>query len=276
MIIPDGSNQFFSRLAQLVQRQLSSASIGLLLFDSDGHDSNELEYVRWLSQHVEPSPIAALVYIPTGDNTDNFEEVFSLPLPIVIMDREIPEDFAARPIDQVLARNRVGMRLVVDHLLEIGCSRVAYVAGSEATEPGRVRNSAFDEYWRKMGECPVVGRFSGDFTFEAGRTSAEAILRLAEAPDAIVAANDLMALGVMQVLQRRGVRVPQDMVVIGYDDIPLANWVYPPLTTVRQNVEDMAVQAANHVIRRMSGDIGTGGFRTLIEPELVRRESSAR
>jgi len=276
MIIPDGGNQFFSRLAQLVQRELSLAATGLVLFDSDLSASNEREYIKWIAAQWHAGSISALVYIPSGDNLDNFEEVFALDLPIVVLDREIPEDFSSRPIDQVLADNSFGMRLVVEHLISIGITEVAYVAGPVSTEPGRVRNSAFERYWSQLGGGAISASFAGDFAFESGRDAGEAILRLSQSPDAVVAANDLMALAVIQVMMTAGRKVPEDVVVVGYDDIPLASWVYPSLTTVRQDVEEMARQAVSHVMRRMAGDTGRGGFRTPIEPELVRRRSSAR
>ena len=122
----------------------------------------------------------------------------------------------------------------------------------------------------------IAASFSGDFSFESGRSAGEAIPRLASVPDAVVAANDLMALGALQALQRAGFRVPDDIVVTGYDDIAMANWVFPSLTTVRQDVEEMARQAAGHVLRRISGESGFGGVRTPIDPELVVRESSKR
>ncbi len=277
MMIPDGGNQYFARLAQLVQRELNRlASTGLLLFDSDGSADIEREYIKWIGQQWRAGAVSAVVYIPGGDYIANFYELFELDLPIVVLDREIPEDFAHRPLDLVLADNNAGMRLVAEHLVSIGVSNVAYVGGSRGTDPGRVRNSAFDRYWQELSGSPLAASFTGDFSFQAGRAAGEAVPRLARTPEAVVAANDLMALGVQQVLQRQGLRVPDDIVVVGYDDIPLANWVYPALTTVRQDVEEMARQAAGHVLRRLTGEGGRGGVRTPIEPELVIRESSAR
>lgn len=276
MVIPDGGNQFFSRLAQLVQRELSLSATGLVLFDSDSSATIELNSIRWIAQQWQGGAISALVYIPSGDNLDNFEEVFALDLPIVVLDREIPEDFASRPIDQVLADNTYGMKLIVEHLVDIGASEVAYVAGPTSTEPGRVRNGAFERYWTELAGDGLAASFAGDFAFDSGRGAAEAILRLARMPDAVVAANDLMAIAVMQVMLGAGKAIPDDVVVVGYDDIPLASWVFPPLTTVRQDVEELARQAASHVVRRMSGESGRGGLRTPIEPELVVRRSSRR
>lgn len=278
MMIPDGNNQFFSRLAQLVQRELSIAGgTGMLLLDSDGSASTEREYIRWIADQRAQGLISGVVYIPTGDNIDNFFQLFSVEdVPIVVLDREIPEGFASRPIDLVLADNASGMLLVAEHLISIGITTVAYIAGPTGTEPGRVRNTAFEQYWRDLAGAAITASFQGDFSFESGKVAGEAVQRLAPVPEAVVAANDLMALGALQALLRAGLQVPDDIVVIGYDDIALANWVYPSLTTVRQDVEEMARQAANHVVRRMSGEGGRGGVRTPIDPELVIRESSQR
>ena len=277
MIIPDGSNQYFSRLAQLVQRELSRASAGMLLFDSDSSASNERSYIQWIAEQRRKGSVQAVVYIPSGDNFENFKGLFQLDLPVVILDREVPEDLSRNQIDHVLADNSFGMKLVVDHLIELGVMHVVYLAGATKTEPGRARNAAFKQYWEEVPE-PRSSHvaFAGDFSFESGRRAGQAILALQQQPDAVVAANDLMALGIMQSLQRSGRRVPDDVIIIGYDDIPLANWVYPTLTTVRQDVEEMARIAAGHVMRRVSGEGNQGAIRTPIEPELVRRESSRR
>lgn len=273
MIIPDGSNQFFSRLAQLVQRELAQGSIGMLLLDSDSSPRTEGQYIRWVMDQASRGDVAALVYIPTGDSIENFEEVFSHDLPIVVLDREVPESMADRPIDQVLSSNTRGMRLVAEHLAERQIEKVAYIAGPLGTEPGRVRNLAFKEAWESTGGT-IMTNFAGDFTVQGGQEVGEAILRLSEPPQALVAANDLMAIGAMQILQRQGLSIPDDLLVVGYDDIPLASWIYPTLTTVRQDVEAMARQAARHVTRRIDGDVGSGGLRTPIEPELIPRETT--
>ena len=277
MMIPDGSNQFFSRLAQLVQRELNvTANTSMILLDADSSPKTELDHISWVGEQWARESICAVLYIPTGDNVANFFKLFSLGLPVVVLDREIPEDFAKYPIDLVLADNVAGMRLVAEHLIEIGVQQPAYIGGSVGTEPGRMRNATFASCWSELGGGPMPASFSGDFSFESGKSAGEAIPRLANRPDAVVAANDLMAIGAMQALQRKGIAVPDDIVITGYDDVSMANWVYPALTTVRQDFEEMARQAAGHVIRRMSGNTGRGGMRTPIEPELVIRESTAR
>lgn len=275
LIIPDGNNPFFSRLSQLVQRELSVSAIGTIMLDSDSSALTEREYIRWVGNQVSQGLISAVVYIPCGDNIDNFFELFSIDLPVVILDREIPEDFADRPIDQVLADNTTGVELVAKHLASIGAYKVAYVGGPVDTEPGRVRNAAFEFSWKKAGG-ELIASFAGDFSFEAGRAAGDAILRLATLPEGVVAANDLMAIGVLQALQSAGKRVPEDVVLIGYDDAPLANWVFPTLTSVRQDVEEMARQTALMVVSRMAGEAGAGGMRTPILPELVARGSTKR
>lgn len=277
MMIPDGSNQFFSRLAQLVQRELSVlANTGMVLLDADSSPKTELDYITWVGDQWRRKAICAAVYIPTGDNVANFFRLFALGLPVVVLDREIPEDFAKTPIDMVLADNVAGMHLVAEHLIEIGVQRPAYIGGSVGTEPGRMRNAAFADSWKDLGGGPMPASFNGDFSFESGKSAGEAIPHLANRPDAVVAANDMMALGALQALQREGIAVPDDIVLTGYDDVAMANWVYPALTTVRQDVEAMARQAAGYVIRRVSGEGGPGGMRTPIEPELVVRESTTR
>ena len=273
ILLPDGNNQFFSRMAQLIQRELLNSGVGMLMLDSDASLINEFNSIQWLKSMSCSDHIAAVIYIPSGDSTENFEALFSIDLPVIILDREIADGFCPRPIDRIYSNNQRGMQMVVNHLHDLGVQKVAYLSGPESTEPGRVRNRVFRESWESLG-CSLIGDFKGDFSLQSGQANAQAMLRLRESPDAVVAANDLMAIGALQVLQESGHAVPRDLLLTGYDDIAMCSWIYPKLTSVRQNIEEVARLAALCVVKRIDGGSKQGSSVDFVEPELVIRGST--
>ena len=128
--------------------------------------------------------------------------------------------------------NRGGARQMVDHLVAVGHRRIAFIAGP---------NGNFDATERLAGYCEAVAAqravrefvLPGDFSEESGVKAAQKLLQLSERPDAVFAANDMMALGCLRTFLEAGVRVPDEVAVVGFDDIPLARHVTPALTTVR-------------------------------------------
>lgn len=161
------------------------------------------------------------------------------------------------------------------HLLELGHRRIAVITGPERVLAGRARLDGFRAAMDLAG-MPVDPALVclGDFQIEDGRDHAAALLRLADPPTAIFACNDGSALGVYHAAAELGVRVPDELSVVGFDDLPMARWTIPPLTTVRQPLYDMAATAAAMVIDIAAGRIPPRR-RVEIATELVLRASTA-
>ncbi|WP_430425168.1 LacI family DNA-binding transcriptional regulator [Phenylobacterium sp.] len=163
-----------------------------------------------------------------------------------------------------------GAAALAKHLLELGHVRFGMIAGPPGNVASVRRQSGFQSALREHGLDPsCVETVVGDFTFESGMQACEALLEKGSFT-AIVAANDDMAAGVLAVLHRRGIVVPDQMSVCGFDDSPTAQLVWPPLTTVRQPIMEMSAAAANFLIRRDTEGHEIGVFPT----ELVVRNST--
>ncbi|MFI6347166.1 LacI family DNA-binding transcriptional regulator [Streptomyces sp. NPDC050560] len=199
------------------------------------------------------------------------------PLPGMLADEGLPAVLFARPaqpvpISYVDLAHQDGARLAAEHLLARGCRRVATVSGPLDIPAGQDRLAGFRDAMARRGH-PYVPVVEGGFTLESGE---EAALRLlAEEPDVdgVFAANDLMARGVCRVLRERGIDIPDEVAVVGFDDSPAAQSAEPALTTVRQPVEDMAAEMARllHVrIETQEPEVRS----VIFEPELVVRESA--
>lgn len=171
-----------------------------------------------------------------------------LRLPTVVVGT-VPEDLA---VDIVRADSRAGVGLALDHLHRQGRRRVAFVNGPVDTVPGSTRSRAFEDLGAGLGldPHPSLRIEADDFTLAAGRVAANALLD-GVLPDAVLAGNDLLALAVMQVLAERGLRVPDDVAVVGMDDTDLAQVATPDLTSVDLGSRERGRLAASLLLSRL-------------------------
>lgn len=165
---------------------------------------------------------------------------------------------------------------MTDHLLERGYRRIAFVLGSAAHASSKARFEGYGAALAARGmavdQTLVV---QGDFTFESGLAAGAALLDKDRRPDAIFACNDDMAAGVMLSAHRRGLRIPLDIAVAGFDDTPIAVKIWPPLTTVRQDIDLMAAQATNWLVERHRDGEAERPFTIQWHPyQIVQREST--
>lgn len=273
MVIPDGTNQFFSTLAQAFQRELAKGQWAPIVVNSDGSFARELNYLQMiLSMNVK-----GLLFISVGDSLRAFELLAESKIPVVVLDREVPLENA----DFVLVDNKQGVYLAIEYLCSLGHERIACIQGAMNTEPGRERFDSFIDSCNSFGvEIDEDLIFTGNFMFGSGTTAAEQIVKIPDyaRPTAIFACNDLMAAGTMQRLQEHGVRVPDEISVIGYDDIQLSSWVWPKLTTIRQDPLEIAHVGAAYLLERIDAlqldpkaSVNTRVH--TISPKLVKRDS---
>jgi len=193
-------------------------------------------------------------------------------IPLVVID---PTGEPVHDTPSIGATNWSGGLAATRHLLSLGHRRIGLINGPLEILCCRAR---LDGYRAAMDEAGVpvdptlVGY--GDFHVNSGVTIGEAMLRLPAPPTAIFAANDLMALGVYQAARDARLHIPEDLSVVGFDDLPLAGWVSPPLTTVRQPLAEMAANAAQLVLALSRGQV-PAETRLELATELVIRESTA-
>jgi LacI family transcriptional regulator, galactose operon repressor len=199
-------------------------------------------------------------------------ELHRLNVPMVIID---PAGGGATDVPTIGATNWSGGRTATEHLISLGHRRIGLVEGPKTMLCSRARLDGYRAALESAG-IRVDRRLvePGDFSHESGFAAAARMLDRDEPPTAIFASSDQMALGVYEAARRRGLRVPADLSVVGFDDLPEARWSSPPLTTVRQPLADMGGLAARTVLRLSRGEpIETP--RVELATELVVRESTA-
>ncbi|MGH4034944.1 LacI family DNA-binding transcriptional regulator [Actinomycetota bacterium Odt1-20B] len=257
------ADPFFGRVVSGVVGALRPRSMHPVLMFADSEAACE-QIVAYLRQG---SADGALV-VSTHAEDKLPERLAAAGLPAVLFARPA----LAAPLSYVDLAHQDGARLAAEHLLARGCRRVATVSGPLDVPAGQERLAGFRDALARHGH-PYAPVAEGGFTQQSG---AEAMARLlAEHPDldGVFAANDLMAQGACQVLRESGRRVPDDVAVVGFDDSSAARACRPPLTTVRQPVEEMAATMVRLLREHIEGE-RTGPTSVIFEPELVVRESA--
>ncbi|GHF50572.1 LacI family transcriptional regulator [Deinococcus metalli] len=189
-------------------------------------------------------------------------------VPLVAMGRDV------RGLSEncIVMDNAGGMRVIVTHLLHLGHRRFAYLTGAERQQDAVERRDAFIATLEQAGvTVPDALIESGDYTEEGGRLAAERLLDSGHSFTALCCANDQMALGARLTLYRRGIRVPEDVSLTGFDDVITSSLMTPPLTTVRQAIYDMGEVAARAALNLLRGERVS---MQVFTPELIVREST--
>lgn len=176
------------------------------------------------------------------------------------------------PFPAVGPDDHVGTNAAVAHLVRLGHRRIAYVAGPGTYEHARRRRAGWADALRSADLEPALSE-EGDFTSQSGAAATERLLEGATPPTAIVYGNDLMAMGGITIIRTRGLRVPRDISVIGYDDVPQARLTVPALTTVRQDVVAHGRAAAARLLTEVTGEAVEAD--PVPAPHLIVRASTA-
>jgi LacI family transcriptional regulator, galactose operon repressor len=266
LLLPDITNPFYAALMSGIQEQALEAGHTMLLCTTEGDAEREEQYLSLLrAKQVDGVLVDGLVLPP-----ERIARFTRDGLPIVCLDRDI--DSTAVPLVQV--DNRLGARMATEHLVSLGHTRIAHVAGAPELGISEERTQGYRDALSAAGiepdpELVAVGSFLEEGGYEAMRS-------LLEATDvsAVFAANDLSAIGVMSAIAESGRSVPGDVSVVGFDDVRLSRFTIPALTTVHQPAIEIA-RLATQLLLDLAGGREVSRLRHLLEPTLVVRASTA-
>ncbi|MDF9714976.1 LacI family DNA-binding transcriptional regulator [Nocardioides sp. ChNu-99] len=268
MIVLDIANPFFTAVAHGVEQRLAEVGRPLVLANSGQNHEREVAYLDLFAEQR----LSGVLVTPAGQVLDRLRRLRDRGTAIVVVDRKT----GAREFSSVSVDDSLGGRLATQHLLEIGRRRIAFIGGPEDLSQIKHRLGAARTAVEEHGSGEIVHLDVPTLDVEAGRTGARDLLDLpaARRPDAIFAANDLIALGVLQTLTLRGVRVPDDIALVGYDDIDFAAAAAIPLTSVRQPAVAMGEAATSRLLDVIADPAGSQVEHIVLEPELVVRRST--
>jgi LacI family transcriptional regulator len=267
LVIPDNSNPFFAELARSIEEAGFDAGYTTIVGNSVERPDRERQYVStMLSKRVD-----GLIIAPAGAEERALSRLLrKAGIPIVVVDRTLPV------ADVVVYDNVDGSRQAAEHLLELGHKRIASITGPPDLAPSTERLEGFVRALADAGvEVHDDAVVAGDFHFAGGREATAELVQRGRSFTALFAANDLMAAGAIRELTARGMSVPGDVSVVGFDDAPLAEMTTPALTTVRQPLHQMGQTAVSLLLGRLAGTGGERRRRHVLPTSLVVRESTA-
>jgi LacI family transcriptional regulator len=268
IMVLDVSNPFFTDIARGVEDTLSQFGRSLILGNSGENAARELAYLDLF----EEQRVSGLLITPIGHVLPRLERLRDRGSPVVLVDRH--EN--ARSFSSVSVDDHRGGHLAASHLLDLGRRNLAFVGGPQHILQVAQRAAGAHDAVGDRGGRPLRVLELDSMRAEAGRLGAEQLLALPPGlrPDAVFAANDLIALGVLRELTRAGVRVPDDIAIVGYDDIYFAANAAIPISSVRQPAWEMG-RTATELLMAEIDEPAKGDYRHVVfQPELIVREST--
>ncbi|SFD82388.1 LacI family DNA-binding transcriptional regulator [Paracidovorax konjaci] len=268
MLIPNSSNPYFAEVVHSVENRCFGAGYNLILCNTHDEAHRQGSYLQVLAERR----IDGLIVVSTGQDATLARQLEGLGVPTVLVDREI--EVPEQPCDLVETAHRQGGMLATRHLLWLGHRRIACIGGPAGLAPSEQRIAGWRDALAEAGVGADGLLWHGDFTSQGGYEAMQAVLASARAPTAVFVGNDLMAIGALCAAHERGVRVPEALSVVGFDDIELAAFTSPPLTTVSQPKQQIGALAVDMLLERIDG-ARREQRQVLLQPELRLRASTA-
>jgi DNA-binding LacI/PurR family transcriptional regulator len=266
LVVTTVADPFASEVVCGIEQTANDHGYSVILADSNADPERERKVVQSLAERrvdgiiVTSSRVGAL-YVPL---------LSQMMVPIVLVNDQYPGDF----VHSVMIRNREGMRAITEHMIALGHRRIAYIGDRFGYQSDTERLAGYHAALSAAKlSAPVELVVHGDGGAGAAMQAMEQLLAIAKAPTAVCCYNDMTALGAMRCLRSRGVRVPGDISIAGFDDLFFAAYTEPPLTTIRQPMRRMGHMAMESLLKLMEGRDSVAQVH--IEAELVVRQSTA-
>jgi len=268
VLIPDITNPLFPPILRGIEDRLGEAGYTSLIVNTDNDADRERSHIEAMRARQVDGFISATARL----DRELLAEAAAAGKPLVLVNRSLEDGSApAVTVDDAL-----GIRLAVEHIADLGHTRIGHVSGPQNLSTGHRRYLGFVEAMTDAGlevRSEYV-RFSKWFTEDEGARVCAELLDAAGDLTAIVAANDLLALGCYDTLEERGLRCPEDVSIVGFNDMPFVDRLRPPLTTVRVPQREIGTVAADLMLQRLTDD-ADGANEILLGPTLVVRGSTA-
>jgi LacI family transcriptional regulator, galactose operon repressor len=268
VLVPQLAQPFFSSLGYAIEKTLFANQYRAFLCSAEEDQEKESAYIDMLlRQRVD-----GIILVPTGQSLTNVQRLLRAKVPIVVVDRDLPE----LDIDRVLCDNFGGAYEICSHLIELGHRRIG-VIGSPQYSEALVRRlagvkKALSEAGNELADELLV--MTEDEQFKFGFSATRQFLQLDRPPTAVIALTDIIGVGALHAAWKAGLALPYDLSVTGFDDVALASYTLPELTTVAQPVLEMGEQAVQHLLERIRNP-GLEARRTVLPTRLVVRSSTA-
>jgi LacI family transcriptional regulator len=265
VVITDVENPFFTSVTRGIEDAAHAGGYRLVLCNSDENPDKEGTYVDIAIRER----MAGVVIAVAASGESKLDRLIAHGIPVVAIDRRPNRD-----IDSVVVDNRGGARAATEHLIECGWQRIACITGPSRTSTSTERAQGYRNALRAAGRTvdPSLVR-RADYRQEGGYRAARALLESSDPPDALFVANNLMTVGALQAIHDLGIRVPDELGIVGFDDSPWAELIKPRLTVVAQPTYEIGRTAAELLTTHTHDEPPR---HVVLSPTLIVRESSQR
>ncbi len=267
LVVPDIANPFFALLADAVQAEAELAGFELLILATRNRPDRELAALA----RMRANRVDGVLFVTNHADDGALARALATVGPAVLLD----EDVAGAALPRVFADNRVGGRLAAEHLLAHGHRRLAILGGPPGLLSTAERHGGFRDAARSGG-AEVVAEAFGEYDASAGRIAAHRMLSARHPPDAVFATSGETALGLLDAARMLGVRVPERLSVVAFDDTGPLHLLAPPLTAIRQPVEELGRRGVQALLASLRGQPPRAAGAEVLPVELIERGSVAR
>ena len=265
LIIPNIQNTFFADLARGVEDVAYKSNYAVLLCNYDEDEAKE----RFYLDVMQSESVDGIILPPIHEDDPAVLQVVRNGIPVVCVDRSL----SSGNLDKVEVDNHTGALKAVEHIIAQGHKRIGLIGGPADSSTGRERLRGYKDAHSAAG-LPIKSeliRF-GDFKQASGHTLAHELLSLSDPPTALFACNGLMTAGALEAIAARGLRIPKQIAIVGFDELPLSSVFNPPLTVVRQPAYEVGKYAAELLLKRIEDSTRPATSLKLM-PELIVRKS---
>jgi DNA-binding LacI/PurR family transcriptional regulator len=267
LVISDIQNPFFTSVVRGIEHVLEEQGYTLLVSSTDEDPKREMLHLATLSAEG----VAGIILAPTKSDSEELRRFIRHGPPTVVIDRTV----AKMPVDTVKVNNEAGAFRAISHLIELGHRRIGLISGPDQITTAYERKVG---YRRALEAANILIESDyiqvSDFRQSGGYAAMMRLLDLSQPPTAILTANNLMTLGALQAIHDRNLKIPQDIAIVGFDDMPWASSLQPPLTAVAQPTYELGIAAAQLLLERIH-DAEGAVRQVILETELVVRASSS-
>lgn len=267
VVLPDNANPYFAEVVRGIEDTSFAQGYSVMLCNSD----NDLDKEHLYTSVLVEKQVDGIIFVAAGLSEENINNLKKRGVPAVLVDRQVPDV----QLDSVFADNQTGGYLATDHLIGLGHTAIACITGPAGVRSSHERVSGYHQALVSAGiESLEDWVVEGDFQYQSGYLAAGRLFETDPVPSAIFACNDLMAIGAYRYAHENQLHIPHDLSIIGFDDVRLAEYTNPPLTTIRQSKAEMGAKAAELLLERIAN--GNQAVRQEIVPvALVVRDSTS-
>jgi LacI family transcriptional regulator len=269
LVLTDITNPFFTTVARGVEDAASDAGYTVIFCNTDESQDEERKYLNVLLQ----KRVDGILLVPAQSGADSLSAAREQNIPLVVLDRRLPETETGK-VDVVRCDSRGGAAALTRLLLELGHHRIALLNGPPGVSTAVDRAAGFQEALNESATRDSGAVWWGAFTQASGAEMVRRALNTDPRPSGLIAANNFIAIGALNALRELELRVPEDVALVGFDDLPPALVTFPFLTVAAQPAYEMGKQATRLLLERLEGRRDVQPVEMILPTEIILRASS--